>query len=83
MYNLKEIIKEQDATIKLNSNKIEYLVKRINQLELKMELQTCVINVASRVSEELHHQLENMKLKQTDKLVLKDIPIQQDEKEET
>ena len=40
MDDLKEIIKEQDATIKLNSNTIDYLVKRINQLELKMKLQS-------------------------------------------
>ena len=62
--------------------KIDYLMKRISQMELKMELQACMVNVASRVSEELHSQIESLNLKHTDKLVLKGLPVKYNEDKE-
>ena len=45
-------------------------------------MQACMVSVSTRVSEELRSQIESIKLKQTNKLVLKGMPIEINENKE-
>ena len=43
--DLDEIVKQQELTIKEHSAKIDFLLKRMSQLETKIEMQACMVSV--------------------------------------
>lgn len=56
--------------IRQHESKIDYLFKRVAALELQLQLQTSLVRVADRVSDELKYQMDCMSMQRSPRLIL-------------